>query len=297
VHADGVEVSVDLARRLIRGAFPRWAGLPLAPVASGGTDNTLIRLGEDKVARFPRRPSAAAQVEKEGRWLGRLAPGLSLPVPVPIALGRPAAGYPFPWAICPWLEGRDAHAAPLTDDRDAGAELARFLLSLRALPAEGGPPPGPHNFHRGAALAERDAAMRRAISALAEDVDSAALARAWEAALDAAPWDGPPTWIHGDLHPANLLVRGGRLAGVLDFGGLGVGDPACDAMAAWTVLGPAGRADFLDGIGAARDMRAGARGWAVSFAAIAWPYYRDTNPVLVSVARRTIAEALSDEAG
>jgi aminoglycoside phosphotransferase (APT) family kinase protein len=126
-------------------------------------------------------------------------------------------------------------------------------------------------------------------------IDAAAALAQWEAALAAPAWDGPPCWLHGDLHGANLLVRDGALAGVLDFGCLGAGDPACDLSPAWTVFAGAGRAAFRGAAGMDAAAWARGRGWALSVAVIALPYYRDSNPVLAGIARRAIAAILGED--
>lgn len=294
MHAGEVAIDTTLVERLVATQFPDWHGLKLEQVASAGTDNAIFRLGPELAVRLPRIEAAAGQVLKEFRWLPHLAPVLPLAVPSPLELGKPAHGYPFHWSVCRWLPGDNAVVAPISDMEHAATALAHFLAALRSTDAAGGPAPGQHNFHRGVPLALRDAQTRQAIAALDGIIDTSAAASAWEAALEAPAWHGPPTWLHGDLHPANLLVDDGALSAVIDFGGLSVGDPACDLMVGWTLLTPASRKALQSTVPIDDATWRRGRGWALSFALIALPYYLDTNPVLASIARRTIAEVLGD---
>ena len=214
--------------------------------------------------------------------------------PRPAREGAPAEGYPFPWSVYSWLEGENATVERLADPRRAATELGRFVAALQRIGPAGGPPPGEHNFFRGVPLAARDAPTRAAIASLRGGLDADAATAAWEAALRAPAWDGPPIWVHGDLQPGNLLVRRGRLSAVIDFGGLGVGDPACDLTVAWNLLAADSRAVFRAALPVDDATWARGRGWALSVALIALPYYRDTNPVLAGISRYTIDEALAD---
>lgn len=293
MHTDEIEVAPDLVRGLLESQFPERASLPLRRVRSDGTDNAIYRLGEDLAVRLPRYPGAVAQIEKEARWLPELAPSLPLPVPEPVALGAPADGYPWPWTVVRWLPGATADPDELVGSRQTGRDLARFVAALREIDAGDAPLPGDHNFGRGVPLAERDGYVRDALAQLEGVIDTGAAHAAWESALAAPPHAGPPVWIHGDLHAGNLLARDGRLSGVLDFGGLGAGDPACDVMAAWTFLAGEARDAFrteLDVDDAAWER---GRGWALSVGLIALPYYRETNLAFAANARRWIDAAMA----
>jgi len=295
MHADEVPIDAPLVRQLIDTQFPEWRDLPVTPLRSAGTDNAIYRLGADLVVRLPRRPGAQTQVEKEYRWLPKLAPALPLEVPTPIVLGRPAEGYPYHWCVCRWLLGETAVQAPIGDPARAALDLAHFIGALRRVDADGAPAPGPHNSGRGEPLARRDAATRDAIAQLEGRIDTRAAAAAWAWALQAPAWDRPPTWVHGDLLPTNLLIRDGRLSAVIDFGCLGAGDPACDLMAAWTVLPPEARRAFRTALAAEDAMWRRGMGWALSFGVIALPYYLHSNPVLAGIARLAIGEVLSED--
>ncbi len=296
MHDDEVPTDVALVSRLVAAQFPHWADLPLAPVCSAGTDHALFRLGEEMVVRLPRIHWAVGQAEKERRWLPRLAPHLPLAIPVPLALGQPGEGYPWIWSVCGWLAGQNATAEQIANPGRAATDLAQFIVALQQIDATDGPRPGPHNAGRGVPLAVRDAQTRRAIATLHDDLDTAAATTVWEAALHAPVWSGPPVWIHGDLHSGNLLAHRGRLSAVIDFGCLGVGDPACDVMAAWLFLSAANRDIFRAVLNVDDATWARGRGWALSVGVIALPYYRTSNAALAAIARRAIDETLADSA-
>jgi aminoglycoside phosphotransferase (APT) family kinase protein len=236
------------------------------------------------------------QLEKERRWLPRLAPRLPLAVPVPLAAGEPGHGYPFEWAVYRWLAGEPATHAPVGDLARAALDLAGFVTALQRLDSAAGPRPGRHNSFRGEPLAARDEAARAAIAALAREIDDAAATTVWEAALAAPEWRRRPVWIHGDLDARNVLVVDGKIGAVIDFGTLGIGDPACDVMVAWKMLSAETRGLFRDALAADGATWARARGWTLSQAVMALAYYTlETNPVLVREARRWLSEVLADE--
>lgn len=293
MHADEIHTDAALVRRLLRGQFPHWAGLPIAPVPSAGTDNALYRLGDGMVVRLPRIGWATDQSALEREWLPRLAPLLPLAVPAPLAMGRPAEGYPWDWAVYRWLDGEDATRARIEDPAQATAELAHFILTLHRVDPALGPPPGPPRSGRSEPLAARDAAVRDAIVASEGLVDTGAAAAAWETALCAPEWPGPPVWIHGDLLPGNLLFAHGRLSAVLDWSCLGLGDPAVDLLPAWSFLDADARPLFRRALAVDDATWARGRGWALSVGLIALPYYQTTNPVLAGVARRAIEAVLA----
>ncbi len=294
MHDDEIDTSVSLVVQLLHAQFPQWASLPIEPARSAGTGNALYRLGDDMVVRLPRIPSAVDQVDKEQKWLPILAPRLPLSIPTPLGRGKPNEDYPWHWSVYRWLKGRDATIEPIVNPLQAATDLAQFIAALQQIKDIDGPPPGQHNFYRGVPLATRDQETRAAIADLHDVLDPDEVTRLWETAIEAPVWNDQPVWLHGDLHAGNLLVRKGRLSGVIDFGGLGVGDPACDVMAAWVFLSAENRGAFRAALQVDDATWARARGWALSFGLIALPYYQTTNPVLAAIARRAINEALAD---
>ena len=293
MHANEVDTDPFLVRGLLAAQFPQWAHLPIAPVESAGTDNALYRLGDALVARLPRIAWAVGQAEKEMRWLPVLAPHLPLAIPVPLAVGAPGEGYPWHWSVAPWIEGENATLDRIADPRQTAIDLAGFVAALWRIDASDGPGPGPGNSGRGERLAARDAETRTAIEALRGDLNTDAVTAVWESALHAPIWSSRPVWLHGDLHSGNLLAQRGKLSAILDFGCLGVGDPACDVMAAWLYLPAEARGVFRAALDVDDATWSRARGWALSMGLIALPYYKGANPVLAGIARNAIQQTLA----
>ena len=291
--SEELDIDASLVRRLLAAQFPQWADLGIAPVASAGTDNAIFRLGADMAVRLPRLQRAAGQVEKEQRWLPRLAP-LPLAIPEPLGEGEPAEGYPWPWSVYRWLEGENATLERLADPHAAAETLAAFVTALQRLDATGGPLAGRHNEFRGVPLVQRDPLTRAAIASLKDLIDAEAVTAAWESALRTPPWQGPPVWLHGDLQSGNLLAQEGRITAAIDFGLLGVGDPACDLTVAWSLLTADSRQTFRAAMAADDATWARGRGWALSIALIALAHYLERNPALAAMSRRTIGEVEDD---
>src|SRR5580765_2835067 len=294
MHADEVPTSAQLVQRLLASQFPEWAGLTVEPVRSSGTDHALYRIGEELVARLPRRGVNVGSLEKELRWLPKLAPLLPLAVPAPVASGAPDDGYPFPWAVYRWLDGESADGAPLPRSAQVARELADFVAALQRIEARDGPPPGEHNSFRGEQLVRRDESTRMWIASLGDTIDAATAITVWEEALAAPEWDAEPLWHHGDLDARNLLVVGGRLSAVIDFGCLGVGDPACDLQPAWNVFAGGSRARYREELEVDDASWLRGRGWSLFQAVVALPYYRETNPGMIRQASHALAEVLAD---
>ncbi len=290
---EDVQINLDLVRRLVATQFPQWASLPIRPVEVGGVDNRTFHLGERMAVRLPSAARYAQQVEKEHRWLPKLAPLLPLPIPVPLAKGDPADGYPWQWSVYRWLEGETATAERIADLRQFATALAEFLTALQRIDPAGGPPPGRHNFFRGGPLTVYDAETRQAIAALEGKIDTDAASAVWEAALKAT-WHGSPVWFHGDIAWGNLLVEEGRLSAVIDFGTSGVGDPSCDLAIAWTLFGGESRDAFRASLGLDDATWARGRGWTLWKALITLAEHIDTNPPEAGTARHVIDEVLAD---
>jgi len=288
-----VKIDAALAARLVAGQFPHWAGLPIRPVEAGGWDNRTFHLGEQMTVRLPSAGPYAAQVEKEHRWLPILAPQLPLAIPVPLAMGRPADGYPWPWSVYRWLEGETASVERIADLSAFADTLANFLTALQSIDAAGGPPAGPHNFFRGGSLNVYDAETRQAIERLAGRIDAGAATEVWETAL-AATWGTPPVWVHGDVAVGNLLVATGRLSAVIDFGCSGVGDPACDLVIAWTFFVGDSREAFRTALTLDEATWARGRGWALWKALIVLAALPGANQGESGNASRAVAGVLAD---
>jgi aminoglycoside phosphotransferase (APT) family kinase protein len=294
MHADEVDVDADLVRRLVDRQFPRWRGLPLEEVDSAGTDNAVFRLGTTKVLRLPRTPGAVGALEKEQRWLPVLAPHLPVRVPTPLAAGTPTAGYPLRWAVYEWLDGDVATHGTVADLDAFATDVAAFLLALRAVDLPDEAARASLRTYRGEPLALRDAATRAAIAESAGLLDVDLATAVWRDALRLPPYDGPPTWLHGDMKPDNLLVHDGRLTGVIDFGVLAVGDPTVDQIVGWNFLTGEARSTFRRRLGADDVTWRRGRAWALTIGLVALPYYRHTNPRLAAVSSHQIAQVLAD---
>lgn len=294
MHAvDVVDIDVSLVSRLVATQFPQWADLAIAPVEISGWDNRTFRLGESMSVRLPSAEGYTAQVKMEHRWLPRLAPQLPLAIPVPLAMGVPGEGYPWHWSVYRWLEGENAMVERIADLSEFATTLADFLTTLQRIDPADGPPPGRHNFFRGGPLTIYDAETRQAVASLDGKIDTEAVTAVWEAAL-AAAWHAPPVWFHGDVAAGNLLVKGGRLGAVIDFGCSGVGDPACDVTIAWTLLSGQSREAFRAALAVDRQTWARGRGWALWKGLITLAEHISTNPLEAQKARRVIDEVLAD---
>lgn len=255
-------IDLDLVARLVKAQFPRWADLPIKCIEPSGWDNRSFRLGDQMVVRLPSAAHYSAQVEKEQRWLPILARDLPFAVPLPLALGQPGEGYPWHWSVYSWIKGETVALHRLPDSREFARSLAAFLVALQRIDASLGPAPGDHNFYRGAPLEHYDRETREAIARLNGSIDASKVVGAWEAALGSR-WRQPPVWVHGDISAENLLVSGGGLKAVIDFGCCGVGDPACDLVMAWTFFGPRERAAFRSDLPLDPGTWTRGRGWAL----------------------------------
>lgn len=285
-------IDTDLVRRLIAAQFPQWRHLPVRPVAFGGWDNRTFHLGNDMTVRLPSAAPYALQVEKEHRWLPRLAPLLPPPIPVPLAMGKPGEDYPWQWSVYRWIDGETAKTAEIADRRQFAVDLAKFLIALRRIDPAGGPPAGQHNFFRGGSLSVYDNQTREALQALEGQIDTQAATAVWYAAL-AATWQGSPVWFHGDVAWGNLLVQNGRLSAVIDFGTSGIGDPSCDLAIAWTFFQGESREAFRAAIDVDEATWARGRGWTLWKALITVAGH-DASQAEAERSRRVIDDVLAD---
>ena len=286
--AADVVVTEDLVRRLLGAQHPDLAERDLVH-ADGGWDNEMYRLGEDLAVRVPRRSVAAELAANEHRWLPELAGLLRLKVPAPLRPGVPDQGYPYPWAVVPWLPGAPAWRSPVGARTAWAGDLADALADLH-VPAHA---EAPLNPFRSCSLADRDGVVRQRLLVPVEGVpDAGHLAAVWDDALAAPAWDGPACWLHGDPHPANLIVEDGELVALADFGDLTAGDPATDVATAWLAFDAAGRDAFrrrLEQRGAVDPaMWRRARGWALSMGLAM--VRRTTDPAIGGIGLHALGE-------
>jgi aminoglycoside phosphotransferase (APT) family kinase protein len=287
MHSDELELDEALVRRLLAGQFPKWADLPLSRVEPEGTVNAIFRLGEELSLRLARRDGRTEPGGKEVTWLPRLSPQLPLEIPFPVAQGRPTGEYPWFWDVCSWVDGETTPVEKI-DEIQAARDLALFIAALQQVDTTGAP------TGRGIPLAERAEEIRYWLKRFEGDP---AVTSEWERALAAPPWDGPPLWHHGDLDVRNWLVRDGRISGVIDWGSMGVGDPACDVMVAWKLHSSAARDAFLEVLSVDDATWERARGWVLSQAVAVLAYYtRENNPILYHEAETWLELVLSDRA-
>jgi aminoglycoside phosphotransferase (APT) family kinase protein len=285
-----VEVSNAVVQRLIRDQRPDFGDCPIVRVANGW-DNATFRLGDRLAVRLPRRAEAVPLILHEQRFLPDIARRSSVPVPVPLHAGSPTSDFPWPWSIVRWVPGAAAADVGPADRLPAAEGLADFLRSLH-LPAEAGVPVNPF---RGVPLADRDAVLVERLGDRERYPQAEALKAVWAQARAAKAWDGPAMMLHGDLHPGNiLLAKDGSLAGVIDFGDVGAGDPAVDLAVGWLMFDAGTRHHFMGAFGSAvdRDTWLRARGWALILST-AMLSNSDDNPRMFAVGKFGIEQILA----
>jgi aminoglycoside phosphotransferase (APT) family kinase protein len=288
MHAGEIDIDVALVKRLLVQQFPHLAENSITIIRSTGTVNAIFRLGDKFCIRLPRLETWAKSFDNEWTWLPKLAPHISLKIPKPFARGLPTSWYPLPWGIYHWIEGSPYQDDLINDEIQVAYDLVNFILELRSIDMSGAPRGGRRP------LVELDPATRSAIESARGMIDTGAVSAAWTRSLESPPWDGKPVWIHGDLLKSNFLVQGGRLSAVLDFGGVGIGDPAADVVPAWSVFSKTGREAFRQAFGVDEDTWSRARGYALHQAVMIIPYYAETNPEFVIMAKHTVEEILAE---
>jgi aminoglycoside phosphotransferase (APT) family kinase protein len=285
MHSDELDIDEPLVRRLLAEQFPDWADLPLRRIEPSGTVHAIFRLGEKLSLRLARREGPTEPGGDEFDWLPRLGPLLPVEIPVPVAQGHPGSGYPWFWEIHTWVEG-DSVPVEDIDAIQAARDLAALVGALQRVNPAGAP------RGRGIPLVERNEEIRYWLARFDGDPE---VASEWERARAAPPWDGPPVWHHGDLDARNWLVRSGRISGVIDWGSMGVGDPACDVMVAWKLHSAAARDAFREALPTDDATWERARGWALSQAVAILAYYTpENNPTLYREAGSWLNLALSE---
>jgi len=307
LHDDEIAIELGVVRALVDRDLPEAAQLPLVRLGASGSSNALFRLGDALVVRLPRQPGGGDTVAKEARWLPYVGAGLPVSVPAAEHVGEPGFSYPERWSVVRWLDGWHPEPVPPGAGADPSLvdlarDLAEVVVAMRSVPVSDEALRDPAlRWYRGEPLVARDADTRlsveecRAIPGLGIDLD-AALA-VWDAAmrLPGAGVAEGPRWYHGDLAAENLLVRQGRLAAVLDFGGLAVGDPTVDLMVAWEVLDAPARSVFRTALGVDDGTWERGRAWALSLALMTFPYYWATMPARCAsrhlITRNVLADA------
>lgn len=288
-----IDIPPSLVVSLLADQHPDLADRALRP-AGHGWDNELFRLGPDLVVRLPRRQVADALMVAEQQWLPVITARLAVPTSAPLRCGVPGPGYPWHWSVSRWIEGESGITVPRARRLPAARPLARFLAEFQQ-PAPPGAPVSP--VGRGGPLAARDDVLRDRLASL-PNAPEGLLLRVWDEALAAPAWTGPDLWLHGDLHPANLVLGpDGVLAGVVDFGDLCSGDLATDLAAAWLVFDAAGRSVFRTELEALRPVDAAtwarARGWATSMGS-ALAASSDDAPEFLALGLEVLSAVLED---
>ncbi len=290
MHENELEIDEHIVRALLKNQCPQWADLSILSIKSSGTDNALFRLGTEYVVRLPRiawEPgSADKKINKEYEWLPQIAKCLDTPISFPIFKGNPSKDYPYSWLITQWLEGHNPDFENQNEYKVLAKDLAYFLNHFHGINLKNGPV-----SRRGIRLNEKELNVetKKAISELKGEIDISLVSALWEQLSNIPYWNKDPVWVHGDFLPGNLLIQHNRLSAVLDFADVGIGDPACDLVIAWALLNPHSRNVFRENLELIDDKTwERGRGWALSIALIMLPYYKHTNLILATLAKRMI---------
>lgn len=266
-------ISELLVKQLIKDQFPQWQSLNIKKVATSGWDNCTFHLGEDKLVRLPSATGYAAQVDKEHQWLPFLANNLDIAIPKPLNKGEPSAEYPWRWSIYAWIKGERLDAFPKEQEflESVAISLARFFRQFHVISTQDGPVAGTHNYFRGAELAVYEDDFQSNLKVCKNEIDIVLVKKIWEQAISTC-WQTSPVWVHGDISPGNLLIEDAKLKAVIDFGCLGVGDPACDLMIAWTYFTKESRSVFKKYLKLDQGTWIRGMGWAL------WKCLQPTGP-------------------
>jgi aminoglycoside phosphotransferase (APT) family kinase protein len=288
-----LNITLDLARKLIADQFPGFAGLPIISVEKQGHDNRTYRLGTDMLIRMPTAGSYALKVAKEHALLPLLAQCLTINIPVPIKLGVPSNDYPYPFSIYKWLVGTSVNLLILDDEclNKLAFDLANFLRELQSIDRVEGPAPGQHNWWRGDHVSVYDTGAREQIAKLSNVIDADKAFQLWEAACNTR-WEKPPVWVHGDFAIGNMLLKDGHLSAIIDFGGMCLGDPACDLVIAWTFLKDKSRDIFIKEMNLDKDTWLRAKAWALWKATFELCQIADQNSLEAAVQKQIIGNVL-----
>jgi aminoglycoside phosphotransferase (APT) family kinase protein len=290
---DTCNISVALVSQLIAQQFPQWVGLPIRPVAVSGWDNRTFHVGDAMSVRLPSGQEYAAQVAKEQRWIPFLASQLSIPIPQPIAMGKPSKIYPWHWSVYRWIEGQSANLCDVSqqDFQVVAVQLAQFLNELHQIDPTDGP-----TTDRGGSPIVYDDEARSAMIALRNYIDVDVATAVWDCAISSR-WQHAPVWSHGDLSSGNILLQNNRLCAVIDFGSITIGDPACDLVITWTFLQGESRKIFKDLVNLDEYTWARARGWALWKAMITVREMQDTSSLQALKQLQIIHDILNEHKG
>lgn len=287
-------INLDLARKLLYEQFPEYANLSVSDIEKQGHDNRTYRLGGEMLIRMPTDEVYALKVPKEQELLPKLAQHLSVSIPTPIEIGTPSQDYPYPFSIYKWLPGISINFLMLNTEEMAqlAFDLATFLKELQAITAVNGPGPGQHNWWRGDHVSIYDQGAREQIAKLAGIIDANKAISLWELAC-VTQWNKPPVWVHGDFAIGNILMLESKLSAVIDFGGIAVGDPACDLVIAWTYLSGEARDIFINEMDLDEDTWLRARAWALWKATYELCQIEDQNSPEANLQKNIIGEVIN----
>ncbi|MBM4222325.1 MAG: aminoglycoside phosphotransferase family protein [Gammaproteobacteria bacterium] len=283
---------------LLKNQFPDLASLKLSYIPESGTENALFRLGNEYVVRLPRFLLSKDAFEKnektltkEFSYLPYLASYLSFPIAKPLFKGDPTAAYPFFWSISRYNEGHNPPFEQANEYNDLAKDLAQFLNQFHEIPVKQAP-----SSRRGIKLIYQDEETQNALAQLKDDIDVSIAKTLWDTLKNIPYWPKDPVWIHGDLLPGNILIQNNRLAGIIDFSDLGLGDPACDLIPAWCLFNTQSRQIFRKNLNDVDDntwLRG--KGWALSIALILLPYYKSRSPIMTVLAQQMLKNIFLDE--
>lgn len=275
-----VNITPDLACQLIKEQFPEYAHLSVTSVEKQGHDNRTYRLGDDLLIRMPTEEAYALKVPKEQALLPKLAPHLSVGIPVPIKMGFPCNYYPYPFSIYKWLKGNSLNLLKLeqAEIEQLAIDLAKFLKQLQNITTVDGPTPGQHNWWRGDHVSIYDKGAREQIAMLAHLIDTKKALNLWNTACN-THWNRAPVWIHGDVAIGNILIQDNKLAAIIDFGGMAVGDPACDLVMIWTFFHKEARDIFIKEMNLDEDTWLRSKAWALWKATFELCQIQDKNSI------------------